>query len=131
MKIIHRVLELITNQNLNNSKFEKMNSISNGYLSKQLKNEGDIGEDILVRILENFREINTDWLILGEGPMYRPKIPEIDTTTISEPPLQYKNNETLTVLKTALEDKQIIIDLLQEKIKHLEQKLKSHKNESK
>lgn len=72
MKIIHRVLELITNQNLNNSKFEKMNSISNGYLSKQLKNEGDIGED-----------------------------------------------------------KQIIIDLLQEKIKHLEQKLKSHKNESK
>lgn len=123
MKRIHRIVQIIEKYKLNNSKFERMASISNGYIAKQFKTESDVGESILVKILECFREINPDWLILGEGPMFRPKNAENAVSSVSEPSAEYKNNETLTILKAALEDKQEIIELLKEKIKKLEDKL--------
>jgi hypothetical protein len=49
--------------------FEKKIHLSNGYFSKQLRNLGSVGSDILIKIHENYRELNILWILIGEGDM--------------------------------------------------------------
>jgi hypothetical protein len=62
-------------KNLTPHAFEKRIKLSNGYFSKQLKNNGSIGSDILVRIHEQFQDLNLLWLLLGEGQMINENTP--------------------------------------------------------
>ncbi len=69
MKAIHRVYQYIDHINTKPSKFEVMTGLSNGYLGKQKKREASLGEDILIKIIENCPEINPNWLLTGNGQM--------------------------------------------------------------
>ena len=71
MKIIDRIFELIEFQGITIAEFERKNSLSNGYLGKMKRRSADVGEGIVVSILENCPEISPAWLVLGEGEMQR------------------------------------------------------------
>jgi repressor LexA len=71
MKAIERVLKIIDYQGLNNSSFEKKISVSNGYIAKQMNRNADLGEGVLLKILENSPDINPEWLLTGKGPMLK------------------------------------------------------------
>ena len=80
MKAIDRIFQYINFKGLNKSEFERNTSISNGYLAKQLQRKADIGESILISILEYCPEINPEWLLTGKGNMLK----EADIKTVSQ-----------------------------------------------
>jgi len=71
MKIIDRLYNYLDFKKVKPAAFERATGISNGYLSKQFKRNADIGESILIQILEYCPDINIQWLLLGDGPMLK------------------------------------------------------------
>jgi hypothetical protein len=69
MKIIQRIYQYIGEKGLRAAEFERMIGVSNGYISKMHARLSDVGEGVLLQILENCPDINPVWLILGTGDM--------------------------------------------------------------
>lgn len=69
MKAIDRLYKYLEFKGLKPGTFEKIVGLSNGYLGKQFKRGADLGEGILMKIIENCPEVNPDWLIMGSGTM--------------------------------------------------------------
>ena len=71
MKAINRVIHYIDNKGINNSSFEKICGLSNGYLGTQLKRNADLGEGVLNKILDNCLDMSPEWLLTGKGSMLK------------------------------------------------------------
>lgn len=71
MKAIERVYQYIAKKGIKVVEFERISSLSNGYLAKMKQRNGDLGESILISILENSPDISPTWLLTGEGSMLR------------------------------------------------------------
>ncbi|MEF9477559.1 hypothetical protein OWR28_07385 [Chryseobacterium sp. 1B4] len=69
MKAIERIYEYIDYKGIKAISFERSIGLSNGYLGKQLKRKADLGESILIKIIDNCPDINPLWLITGSGKM--------------------------------------------------------------
>ena len=85
MKAINRVIHYIDNKGINNSSFEKMCGLSNGYLGTQLKRNADLGEGVLNKILDNCLDVSPEWLLTGRGEMLKN---EGATEVIKTPPVE-------------------------------------------
>ena len=70
-----RLVQFIKYMNLTQKEFEERCDMSNGYVSNIRKS---IGTDKLQNIVQQFPELNRDWLLYGEGEMLKP-----NTTTNS------------------------------------------------
>jgi hypothetical protein len=80
MKAIEIIMQYIDYKDLSKRAFEIDNSLSNGYLGKQLSRNADLGEGVLNRILENCPDISPEWLLTGGGEMI---VAEDDATVSS------------------------------------------------
>nr|DAN23108.1 MAG TPA_asm: HTH-type transcriptional regulator [Bacteriophage sp.] len=69
MTIVERILQFIEYKGITKYEFHKKNGFSNGFLDKSRA----IGTDKCAIILENYPEINPEWLITGIGEMLRNK----------------------------------------------------------
>ena len=69
MKSIERLLQYIDYKGLNKRTFVVDNDLSNGYLWKQLSRNADLGEGVLIKILENCPDLSPEWLLTGKGEM--------------------------------------------------------------
>lgn len=69
MKIIDRLYQFLDYKGVKPTNFEKEIGLSNGYLSVQKKRSADVGEGVIIKIIENCRDISLSWLITGEGDM--------------------------------------------------------------
>ena len=65
--IKQRILKLIDNQGLSKRAFYKKTGISNGLLDKST----GFSEESIVKFLHAFPEVNTEWLIIGSGEIYK------------------------------------------------------------
>lgn len=97
MKVINRILEYRNYKRFTNTALEKSIGIGNGYLSKTEKRNGDVGTDIVIKLIEVHNEINLEWLMTGIGSMLK-----IHETNYSEK------------LKACEEDKAMFSNLLKE-----------------
>ncbi len=80
-----KILQFVENTGLNKTQFCKICGLSNGFLDSK----GSITTDKLAQILEKFRNLNLNWLLLDEG--------EIE---ISEKEIENQVSEsTLTYIK--------------------------------
>lgn len=70
-----RLVQFIKYMDLTQKEFEERCDMSNGYVSNIRKS---IGTDKLQNIVQQFPELNRDWLLYGEGEMLKP-----NTTTNS------------------------------------------------
>lgn len=79
MKAIERISEYLHYKIITPHKFEQTVHLSNGYFQKQLRNKGSIGSDILIKIADNYTDLDIKWVLTGEGNMlkYQGKIIEI------------------------------------------------------
>lgn len=67
-----RLAKIIESENLTAKQFAEQIGVSAGTISNILGGRNKPGADIYVRILNRFRTISSDWLLLGTGSMYRP-----------------------------------------------------------
>ena len=124
MKAINRLYEYLDYKNVKPTRFEKEVGLSNGYLGTQLKRKADLGESILNKIIDNCLDLNTEWLLTGQGSMlkgtaeYTPTKEEVNT--VSEPQQQYdsfkekyykKLEEENEMLKKTLLEKDELIEM--------------------
>ena len=73
MKERDRLLQVIESENLSATQFAKEVGIQAGTLSNIISGRNNPSLDVLQRVLNRFRTISSDWLILGVGSMYRPQ----------------------------------------------------------
>lgn len=66
MSAIDRVYELLKEHHIKPTNFEKEQGISSGYFAQQRKRQGKLGEDVLVKIIVAFPEVDIRWLLTGE-----------------------------------------------------------------
>ena len=67
-----RLAKIIESEKLTAKQFAEMLGVSAGTISNILSERNKPSVDIYVRILNCFRTISPDWLMLGTGSMYRP-----------------------------------------------------------
>ncbi len=73
MGIIDRILQIPEYYEINVSEFSKIVGVSNGYFAKQKSKEASVGSKILEKIVKTYPEINTTWLLTGEGEIFKTK----------------------------------------------------------
>ena len=66
-----RIEKIMEAENLSSGIFAGQIGVQNSTLSHILNNRNKPSLDVLKKILQRFPEISSDWLILGQGPMYR------------------------------------------------------------
>ena len=121
MRIVDRLLLYLKEKNLSHHAFEKSCGIANGYLKKQLKGKGTIGSEILDKILAAHPQLSLNWLITGTGAMLK-----TDTQELHEDPEPYgppseiirQLQARINSLEHALEDKEKIIKMLEDKLQN-------------
>ncbi|MCR4559692.1 MAG: hypothetical protein K5685_06400 [Bacteroidales bacterium] len=131
MKIIERIFEYIKYKGVTISDFERKNSLSNGYLRKMKQRSADIGETIIINILENCPDISLNWFVLGEGTMLKTETPLEDTSNdvlTPENGVLTPENGVLNTLMTPLLDR---IDALTRENERLKIEVETLKNGSK
>ena len=72
MKPIERINLYLQFKSISPHSFEKRIGLSNGYFSKQLRNLGSVGSDILIKIDEYYAGLNILWVLNGQGQMISP-----------------------------------------------------------
>lgn len=104
MKIIERIFEYIKYKGVTIADFERQNSLSNGYLRKMKQRNADIGETIIVNLIENCPDVSLEWFILGEGDMIKPETqPNASSNTVS-PPSECCEDGVISTLKDIIKE---------------------------
>lgn len=115
MKIIDRIFEYIKYKGVTIADFERKNTLSNGYLRKMKQRNADIGETIMITILENCPDISLEWFVLGEGSMLKTDNP---TEPSDAPPLNTEN-AVLNTLKGIIKEQAMEIAMLKIEVENL------------
>ena len=110
--MIERLNEFIKSQGLTTIEFERKISASDGVIRKSIRNNTDIQSKWLVKIAENYPILDVNWLLTGEGSMYRTP----GVMNEAPPP---DRDEVVRLLREKVADQQKIIDLLEEKVEAL------------
>ena len=119
MKPIERIAVYLHFKSISPHSFERSIHLSNGYYSKQLKNLGSVGSDILIKIHQYFPDLNILWVLTGEGQMIHENHPQGIVTHLDEFSVRYESeNKKMKSLESDLEklsclikDKEKIIGL--------------------
>lgn len=110
--MIERLNEFIRSQGLTTIEFERKISASDGVIRKSIRNNTDIQSKWLVKIAENYPILDMNWLLTGEGSMYR------SPAVMNEAPPPDRD-EVVRLLREKVADQQKIIGLLEDKIERL------------
>lgn len=102
------ILQIIEIEKITKYEFYKKTRITRGVLDQ---NNG-MSEDNIARFLACYPDIDANWLITGEGSMYRTP----GVMNEASPP---DRDKYIQLLESKVEDQQKIIDLLEEKVEAL------------
>ncbi len=83
--IKNRIIQLMESEQLNAGAFARAIDVNPAAISHILNERNKPSMEILTKILTTFRTINSEWLILGVGAMY--KSDEQAVSAVSEPSL--------------------------------------------
>ncbi len=119
MKTIERIAMYLQFRAITPHSFERKIHLSNGYFSKQTKNLGSVGSDILVKIHDSYPELSMLWVLTGEGKMILEEAEMAQDATSQDFGIRYASeNKRLKSLEsdmeklgTVLKDKEKIIGL--------------------
>lgn len=69
--IAQRVREFLTINSISINSLAKQINVAQATLNPQLRGDRTLAANIVVKILETFPDISAEWLLRGEGEMYR------------------------------------------------------------
>jgi hypothetical protein len=119
MKPIERIAVYLQFKTISPHAFERNIHLSNGYYSKQLKNLGSVGSDILIKIHQHFPDLNILWVLTGDGQMLMEEANKVNSLQVDEFAFRYESENKkiktmesdLEKLNTLIKDKEKIIGL--------------------
>ena len=79
-----RILQVMENEGLAPSKFAETIGIQRSAMSHIISGRNNPSLDVLMKILETFTYVDSDWLLFGKGTMQREQTPK---TTSTQPDL--------------------------------------------
>lgn len=87
-----RILMIIEEKGMTQYRFELLCGLSSGYI----KSIGeDVGSTKLAKIMSKFPDISPEWLILGEGSMFRSESSEATEESTNHPEIDNSNNNVV------------------------------------
>lgn len=96
MKAINRIFEYISVKGLKPTRLEKEIGLSNGYLRTQERRDADLGEGVLLKILDYCLDLNPVWVLTGKGNMLNTSAQQI--IAHEEIPIAYKSKEGIPLI---------------------------------
>ena len=96
MKAINRIFEYISAKGLKPTRLEKEIGLSNGYLRTQERRDADLGEGVLLKILDYCLDLNPIWVLTGKGNMLNTADQQI--IAHEEIPIAYKSKEGIPLI---------------------------------
>jgi hypothetical protein len=114
MRIIDRLYQYLEFHAISAYAVEHRCQLSNGYLGKQFRGKGTMGSEVLLKIQEQFNDLNIHWLLTGKGRMIRQILPY---SAEEEPDVAMVLllQEQIALLQKTLADKNELILLLKKK----------------
>lgn len=110
MKPIERIAMYLQFRAITPHSFERRIHLSNGYFSKQTKNLGSVGSDILVKIHDSYPELNMLWVLTGEGEMILADLESNQVSKVNEFSGRYETeNRKLKLLESDVEKLNIVL----------------------
>ena len=110
MKPIERIAMYLQFRAITPHSFERKIHLSNGYFSKQIKNLGSVGSDILVKIHDSYPELNMLWVLTGEGDMIIEDIESHQVLKVNEFSNRYESeNRKLKNLESDVEKLNVVL----------------------
>ena len=127
-----RIMEVFALERTNPSKFSKEDKAKQKRLSRQLNGGATITFETISSILNAFQNISAEWLLRGEGEMYK-TVSENKSNNFDESQyVSMKKYETIVTLfgNTASELKEAVLEnkKLHEEIKNLKEKSETPKS---
>ena len=110
-----RLMRFIKSEKISQGKFERMCGMSNGYLCNIKQS---IGSSKILSISKAFPQLNTEWLLTGEGSMLNEGYTTFEPVGLATPTAPNLENE-IKILQTQLELKDKLIDSLQAEVNTL------------
>ncbi len=83
------------------TELERITGIHNATIGNYMRGQRKVALDFIISLLENFPDLNPDWLLLGQGEMKR-KIGHIEMSSVFELKLQAKE-DTIRIQKEEIE----------------------------
>ena len=83
-----RILKIIEREGLTPSKFAEMIGIQRSGMSHILSGRNNPSLDVLMKILERFTYVDSDWLLFGKGEMTRGQAPDSPDLFTNTPTIQ-------------------------------------------
>ena len=114
--MISRIKDIIKLSGLSDRAFALKCGINQQTLFNQLKGIRAISLDTVISICKTFPEISRDWLLLGEGDMFKSQSRETERRNTLL--------DTITTLQEAINAKSETIALLNDRIKQIENQRK-------
>lgn len=82
-----RIIRIMEHENLSPSKFAELIGIQRSAVSHILSGRNNASLDVLMKILECFSFLNTDWLLFGRGEMIKTESRRSDPDLFSNTPI--------------------------------------------
>ena len=130
MKAIERLKQYIEFKGFTNSHFEKKNELSNGYIATQSKRNADLGEGVLIKILDNCLDLNPLWLLTGKGSMLKSEVSKgINQNITGDSNIQSGNSTSLANDTSAVQECKNKVQRLENELKECKIKLDAKENQ--
>ena len=93
-----RIIEFLKSENKSSAQFAEEIGVQPSGISHILSGRNNPSLDFMVKMLEKYKFLSTDWLLFGKGTMYR----DNSVPTLSESPAQtlFDQPETIAVSRT-------------------------------
>lgn len=114
-----RLMRFIKSEKISQGKFERMCGMSNGYLCNIKQS---IGSSKILSISKAFPQLNTEWLLTGEGSMLNEgytTFEPVGLATPMSPTVMTETEKEVVLLQAKLEEKEKMITILEDQLKKL------------
>lgn len=130
--VLQRIIRLLKERSNSENQFAKLIGANQRTINQQLKKERSLSLDTVLSVLSSFEDISAEWLLRGEGEMYKADNKNINDNFDKSQYVSIKKYESIVNLfgQTASELKDMAIEnkMLYDEIRKLKEQLISAKS---
>lgn len=130
--VLQRIIRLLKERSNSENQFAKLIGANQRTINQQLKKERSLSLDTVLSVLSSFEDISAEWLLRGEGEMYKADDKNINDNFDKSQYVSIKKYESIVNLfgQTASELKDMAIEnkMLYDEIRKLKEQLVSAKS---